>query len=139
VTGKRGFTLLEMMVATLIMAVAIVGLLSGISNATLNAARLREYELAVQLARWRMNELIMDRRFPIGSSVSGSFDPKQTAGAEITWRASIEPFEMPPGSGVAAVGIDRIQLEVSWPSGRGVRTFSLDSYRPRVLNAGEGK
>ena len=30
---RRGFTLLEMIVATLILAVAIVGLLSGISTA----------------------------------------------------------------------------------------------------------
>ena len=45
-----------MVVATLIMAVAVVGLLSGISGATRNAARLRDYDRAVQLARLRMNE-----------------------------------------------------------------------------------
>jgi hypothetical protein len=128
-----------MIVATLIMAVAVVGLLSGISGATLNASRLREYDRAAQLARWRMNELIMDRRFPIGSTVTGRFDPNQTGGVEVTWRASIQPFEMPPGPSATPVGIDRIELEVSWPSGAGVRTFTLDSYRPRVLKPGEGK
>ena len=37
--GSRGFTLLEMLVASTIMAIAIVGLLSGIAGATRNAAR----------------------------------------------------------------------------------------------------
>ena len=49
-----------MMVATIIMAIAIVGLLSGISGATRNAARLRDYDRAVQLARLRMNDLLVD-------------------------------------------------------------------------------
>jgi general secretion pathway protein I len=137
VKGNRGFTLLEMIVATLIMAIAITALLSGLSGATRNAARLREYERAAQLARYRMNELIMDRRFPVGSTMSGIFDERQTGGAEINWRARIEPFEMPPKGVPARVGIDRIELEISWRSGIGIRTFTLDSYRPRVLGPGE--
>ncbi len=39
-----------MIVATTIMAIAIVGLLAGISGATRNAARLRDYDRAVELA-----------------------------------------------------------------------------------------
>ena len=39
--GKRGFTLLEMIVATTIMGIAVAGLMSGISSSTRNAARLR--------------------------------------------------------------------------------------------------
>src|SRR4029077_1217587 len=64
VKTRRGFTLLEMMVATVILAVAIVGLLSGITGALRNAARLTEYDRAVQLARLRMNELVVDERLP---------------------------------------------------------------------------
>ena len=51
-----------MIVATTIMAIAVVGLLSGIAASTRNAARLREYGRAVQLARLRMNELLVDPR-----------------------------------------------------------------------------
>ncbi len=58
--GRCGFTLLEMIVATLIMGIAVVGLLSGISGATRNAARLRDYDRVAQVARWRMNELLVD-------------------------------------------------------------------------------
>ena len=44
VRANRGFTLLEMIVATTIMGVAVTGLLAGLSGATRNAARLRDYE-----------------------------------------------------------------------------------------------
>ena len=49
--GRRGFTLLEMVVATAIMGIAVVGLLSVLAGATRNAARLRDYDRVAQLAR----------------------------------------------------------------------------------------
>ena len=98
--AERGFTLLEMIVATTIMAIAVVGLLSGISGATRNAARLRDYDRVVQLARLRMNELLVDQRLPRDTVLAGAFDPAQTGGLEAGWQARLTTFEMPP-AGVA--------------------------------------
>src|SRR5262249_17243765 len=64
VKGRRGFTLLEMIVATTILGVAVTGLLSGLAGVTRNATRLREYDRAVQLARLRMNDLLADTKAP---------------------------------------------------------------------------
>ena len=49
--ARRGFTLLEMIVATTIMGIAVAGLMSGIASTTRNAARLRDYDRVVHLAR----------------------------------------------------------------------------------------
>src|SRR5205807_7014811 len=87
VKDARGFTLLEMIVATVIMAVAIVGLLSGISGAVRNASRLTAYDRAVQLARWRMNELLIDDKTPRNVEIDGSFDRQQNSGVDTGWRA----------------------------------------------------
>jgi general secretion pathway protein I len=133
VTGKRGFTLLEMVVATLIMAIAVVGLLSGISGAMRNAARLRDYGRAVQLARLRMNELLMDYTLPRDTVVSGVFDPAQTGGIQAGWRARLANFEMPPAPAGGQLALDRIELEVWWASGDQHRVFALDAFRSRVL------
>ena len=136
-TGKRGFTLLEMVVATLIMAIAVVGLLSGISGATRNAARLREYDRAVQLARLRMNDLLMDYTMPRDTLVSGTFDPALTGGIESGWRARLENFEMPPAPAPGQLALDRIELAIWWANGNEHRTFTLDAFRSRVLRSGD--
>lgn len=130
---RRGFTLLEMIVATVILSVAIVGLLSGVSGAMRNAARLTAYDRAVQLARLRMNDLLVDRLLPRDRMIGGTFDPQQTGGVEIQWQARLANFEMPPSPAPGEVALDRLVLEVSWMSGPGRRTFTLDALRQRIL------
>jgi general secretion pathway protein I len=126
---RRGFTLLEMIVATTLMGIAIVGLLVGISGAALNAARLRDYDRAVQLARLRMNELLLDRTMPRDTVISGPFGP------DAGWQARLSIFEMPPAPAPGQLALDRIELQVWWTSGEKRRTFSLDAFRQRVLRA----
>jgi general secretion pathway protein I len=124
---QRGFTLLEMIVATTIMGIAVVGLLSAISQSTRNAARLREYGKVVQLARLRMNELLVDPRLPRDTVMRGEFS------GDSGWQARLSAFEMPPVPAPGQLALDRIELEVWWMSGTKRRTFSLDAFRPRVL------
>jgi general secretion pathway protein I len=133
VTGHRGFTLLEMIVATTIMAIAVVGLLSGISGATRNAARLRDYDRAVQLARLRMNELLADPRLQQNVISSGPFDPSLAGGLDAGWSARVTTFESSPNAAPGELALDRIELEIWWMSGQQRRTFTLDSYRRRAI------
>jgi general secretion pathway protein I len=131
--GRRGFTLLEMLVASTIMAIAIVGLLSGISATTRNAARLRDYDRAVQLARLRMNELLADANIPPGQALSGTFEPQLTGGIPVTWQARLTTAEAPPQRMVGQPSLERIELQISWTSGSQQRSFTLDAYRTRTL------
>jgi type II secretory pathway pseudopilin PulG len=123
-----------MLVATVIMAVAIVGLLSAVSGSLRNAARLTDYDRAVELARLRMNELLVDQRLPRNAVVNGSFDPSQSGGLDAGWRARLTNFERPPSLGPGQITIDRVELEIWWMTGGGQRrTFTLDAFRPHVL------
>jgi general secretion pathway protein I len=135
VKTKRGFTLLEMIVATTIMGIAVVGLLTGISGATRNAARLRDYDRVVQLARLRMNELLLDDRIPRNSEIFGLFDPALTGGLNAGWRGRVTIAEESPAPAPGDFALDRIQLEIWWMAGPQRRTFALDSYRRRTLRA----
>jgi general secretion pathway protein I len=130
---RRGFTLLEMVVATTIMGIAVVGLLAGISGATHNAARLRDYDRIVQLSRLRMNELLLDPRLPRETVVAGPFDPSITGGLEAGWQARLSAFEMPPIVAPGQLALDRLELQVWWISGTHRRTFNLDAFRQRML------
>jgi general secretion pathway protein I len=133
--SERGLTLLEMIVATTILAIAVVGLMSGLAATTRNAARLQDYDRAVQLGRFRMNELLLDRRAPHNAVIEGVFDPSQAGGVESGWRAKITQFEAPPQITPGAIAIDRVELEIWWRSGQSTRTFTLDAYKPRLLTA----
>ena len=134
VTGDRGFTLLEMIVATTIMGIAVAGLMSGISNSTRNAARLRDYDRVVQLARLRMNSLLADPRVPRNVPQEGSFDPALTGGLECGWRAQVSVAEKSsPTPAPEEYVLDRVQVEIWWMSGGQRRTFPLDGYRRRTL------
>ncbi|HEX3743736.1 MAG TPA: prepilin-type N-terminal cleavage/methylation domain-containing protein [Bryobacteraceae bacterium] len=132
-TGKRGFTLLEMLVASTIMAVAIVGLLSAIGGATRNAARLRDYDRAAQLARLRMNDLLADETLRSGAEASGTFEAALTGGLPIQWQARMSTVEMPPSVATGQPCLQRIELQIWWMAGDRKKTFTLDSYRTHIL------
>src|SRR6201999_960214 len=116
-TGRRGFTLLEMMVASTIMAIAIVGLLAGIGGATRNAAHLREYDRAAQLARVQMNNLLSDDLLGQGSTMGGAFNHELTGGMDVQWQARLTNVEMPPNPMVGAPCLQRIELQIAWSAG----------------------
>ena len=94
--SRRGFTLLEVMVASVIMAIAIVGLLSNISSATRNASRLRDYDHITQLAQLRMNELLVDSKVPLNVPLEGEFDRALSGGLRAGWQARLTNVEAPP-------------------------------------------
>ena len=131
-TARRGFTLLEMMVATTIMGIAVVGLLSEISSSVHNAARLRDYDRVAQLAREQMNELLADYQMPRNVEIDNQFDPNITGGLEAGWRGKLATAEKPKAPD-GEMALDRIQLEVWWNSGGYRRTFSVEAFRRRPV------
>lgn len=132
---ERGFTLLEVLVATMIMGLAVVGLLSSISVSMRNAARVTDYDRVALLARAQMDSLLLTRRLPWFSVVQGSFDPSLIGGREAGWRARVSPFERAVIPGVGSSVLERIELEVWWKNGDDRRTFTLDAFRRKVLRA----
>ncbi len=118
-----------MIVASLIMAIAVVGLLAGISGSVRNAARLRDYDRVVQLGRLQMNNILADP----GTPLAGTFDPDSTGGLEAGWLAQIEPFEQPPAPTPGALALDHVRLEIWWMVSGRRRTFTLEGLRHRVL------
>jgi general secretion pathway protein I len=128
--NRRGFTLLEVLVATVIMGIAVAGLIAGLSQSVRNASRLTDYDRAAMLARTKMNDLLLDVNLPFDGSAEGRFDGDQSGGIPSGWRASLRPFDVPPHALPGTVILQRIALELWWqPSSGTRRAIQLESYR----------
>jgi general secretion pathway protein I len=121
--NQRGFTLLEILVATTVMGIAVVGLLSSLSTSMRNATHVTDADRAAQLARNKMEELISDDNLPYQASLQGSFDERTH------WTAQIGPFETPPKFGPGAQVLQRVALVVWWQNGDNRREYPLEAYR----------
>jgi general secretion pathway protein I len=127
--NRAGFTLLEVLVATVIMGIAVAGLMAGLSQSVRNASRLTEHDRAAMLARTKMNELLLDVNLPFTGAVDGDFrdmEPELDAG----WRAALKPVDMQKNAGPGATVLQEIALQVWWQPSRGnKRTIELAGYR----------
>jgi len=125
--GQCGFTLLEAMVATLIMAIAVVGLLSNVSTSLSTASRLADYDQATLLAHRQMEQLLT---MPLvaGEAYGGTYPRSDTSELEAGWQAVVEPFEASASGGGNAV-LDRIVLEVWWIRNNQRHTLQLETLR----------
>jgi general secretion pathway protein I len=128
--NRKGFSLLEVLVATVVMGIAVTGLIVGLSQSVKNASRLADYDRAAMLARTKMNDLLLDVTLPFDGSVEGTFDPAQTA-VPTGWKAVLKPFDAPPNAGPGNMILQQVALQVWWQPPSGTRrVIQVESYRP---------
>jgi prepilin-type N-terminal cleavage/methylation domain-containing protein len=135
---QRGFTLLEALVATMIMGVAIAGILNALAASSRNAVRLTQADRAVVLARSKMDELLVNDALPRKTYIEGQFGAAEAGSVVSGWRARVTPIEAAPEAAYLNWVIDRIELEIWWMDGATRRSFSLEGYRRALLPQGEG-
>ncbi len=132
---RGGFTLLEVLVATVIMAIAVAGLLGNLSTSLRNASRLTEADRIAILGRRTMDELLTAPVLPRMTPITGKFN--ESTGVDGGYRARVAQFEAPAGAGPGAFVLDRVELEIWWMSGEERRTFAMEAFRPHMLTPDE--
>jgi prepilin-type N-terminal cleavage/methylation domain-containing protein len=138
VKNQRGFTLLEALVATMIMGVAVAGIMNALAASSRNVARLTQADRAVLLARTKMDELLVNDALPRRAFMDGRFAAAEAGAMDAGWRARVTPLEAAPDANDLNWVVDRIELEIWWMDGSTRRSFSLESYRRALLRRGEG-
>lgn len=84
---QRGFTLLEMMVALVIVAVALGAIIVNGGNAAGSATAMHERTLALWVAHNRLSELDLA---PVWPAVGKSNDDVSMGGIEWTWNVTVQ-------------------------------------------------
>jgi general secretion pathway protein I len=135
--NRRGFTLLEVLVATSIMGIAVVGILASLSTSMNGASRLTEHDRAALVAKRKMSELTANPQLRPGAQFQGVLGESESGGLAGGWVARVSTFEMPPGTGPGSPVLLRIELQVWWDRGGEKRTFNLEGYRRGILRPGD--
>jgi len=109
---SQGFSLMEVLVAMMVLGVAFSTLFGLISGSMRNVDRLQEHEKITSLAQMKLNELILQMNQGVSPGLSGSFDPKYR------WQGRLDPLSLEVGPDVKpGYLLFRLRLSVLW-SGR---------------------
>ncbi|MGH8445805.1 MAG: type II secretion system minor pseudopilin GspI [Solimonas sp.] len=91
-SAARGFTLVEMLVAVAIVAIAMGAIIAGMARYADNVGYLRQKTLAVWVAHNRLAELELQRSWPDVGKSDGNVD---MAGAKWKWQAEVKATDDP--------------------------------------------
>ena len=120
----RGFTLLEVLIAISIMAMAMGALYAASARATRTAALLERQTIALELARSLL------ARYAVAPAVPEQNG--QTQDGEYTWQITSAPVPAPAtrSSETAPWPLYRVEVRIDWREAGRARTVSLVTIRP---------
>jgi len=109
--ARRGFTLLEILVALSILAVALGAILQSFSSGLRSLGAAETHALALMHARSQLAK--------VGSIIPLEFGEQTGAAGEFEWTVSVRLFESQEGDPVLDAALVPYQLDVTvtWPGG----------------------
>lgn len=118
--SERGFTLLETLVAVMILALALVVVLELFSSNLRSTQYSEDYSRGIFHARMKMDELLY-RTVDTDEDLAGQFEDG------FVWRAALTPYgEAAPESPVSS---HQLTVEVSWQQGTATKRITLTSLK----------
>ncbi len=120
---QRGFTLMEVLVATAIMGIAVAALMSGFSGSLRNMGRAQGYERALLLGREQLNRMLVEGAKP------GLWHGRWDDGTR--WEAQVERWDpqarkqRPRDQELPPVAV--IRLTVFWKGSTGEKSVTLET------------
>lgn len=118
-----GFSLMEVLVAMMILGIAFSTLFGLISGSLRNVDRIQEHDKIVRFGQMKVNELVLQINEGVSpQQLSGSFDEKYR------WQASMEPFAaLESPTGTPGYSLVRLHLSVTWTGHSGENQFKLQT------------
>jgi general secretion pathway protein I len=127
--GYRGFTLLEVLTAMMILTISIVVIFQLFSGGLRSAKLSDEYTRAIFHARAKMEATLLADRL-IEGETEGIIEE------DFRWRLSIIPMESEEDSGILTKSLEtlfRLTVDIIWNDGERERTFTI-----RTLHMAKG-
>ena len=121
---QSGYTLIEVLVAFMILALALTVLMRIFSGGLRNVSVSSDYAVATLIAESRLAAAGIDVPLAPGE-MSG------TEGERFEWTVSVQDYQPWPGYRSAMKGVDayRVTVTVEWPHGDNTRRVGLSTVR----------
>jgi general secretion pathway protein I len=121
---QTGYTLIEVLVAFMILALALTVLMRIFSGGLRNVSVSSDYAMATLIAESRL----------AAAGIDVPLRPGETSGTEgerFEWTLSVQDYQPRPGYRSAAKGVDayRVTVTVEWPNGDNTRSVGLSTVR----------
>ncbi len=126
---RGGFTLLEVLIAIMILTISLVAIFQLFSGGLQSAKLSDEYTRAIFHARAKMEETLLADRLMVGET-EGIIEE------DYGWRLSIDPYESGEESDVLSKAVETLFLvtvDIVWTDGERERTFTI-----RTLHMAKG-
>ena len=125
-TAAPGFTLLEVLVAVAIVAIALVAFM-GLHLSSLDATiRAQDLTTAVLLAQGKMATM---GEFPETGEEQGKFEGPELE--RFKWSTAVAEHTLDALAGVQRVTVRRLEVTVHWVDGQQTRHYTLEAYGVR--------
>ena len=132
--GRRGFTLIEVVVAMAILGIGLVVIIELFGGGLRLGRASQEYTKAAGYARMKMEEINLASALEEGIQ-EGEFD------GQFRWQVAVKKVDLlPPDKETSyrpPVDLYWVRIDVLWRSGSKERAAALESYR--LLRAEEGE
>lgn len=121
---QTGYTLIEVLVAFMILALALTVLMRIFSGGLRNVSVSSDYAMATLIAESRL----------AAAGIDVPLRPGETSGTEgerFQWTLNVQDYQPRPGYRSAAQGVDayRVTVTVEWPNGDNTRSVGLSTVR----------
>lgn len=118
--NMRGFTLIEVLISTVLLASVFVAVLGLSSQSLRNLNRMEPHQRALSHAREKMNQLLLLEELQPGMT-SGSWEDGYR------WEAAVSPSRFNDKSTTAGYGLFDIRLVIHWGVAPSDRTYVVET------------
>ena len=125
-TGAAGFTLLEVLVAVAIVAIALVAFMGLHLHSLEDTIRSQDLTTAVLLAQAKMATM---GEFPDTGAAEGKFEGPELE--RFQWATAVTEHTLDALASGKAVTVRRLEVTVGWGDGQQLRHYTLEAYGVR--------
>ena len=127
VRSRKGFTLIEVLVAIILMGLVLPAAMRGVTIAARAGALAKHRTEASALASSKLQEILATQQWESGGNLNGDFT--QDGYPEYTWQSELTAWNQPGFSAqdIQPQTLQQLDLKVSWKTGRGVETLVVST------------